>query len=419
MPRHSRMIIATMTLAAVVGLPLSLVAQETKPVQPTTQPIMPGKGDLKQLSPEEVAKAKEAMKSVQQPPSMPGQALPNALNIENASFDWGDISDAEPASHTFNFTNVSDKTVKITVAASCGCTVAGLEKDTYAPSEKGKVTATFNPQGRNGSQTKVMTLTVLDPQGAFAQQTMTVTANVKALVTTEPPKMYLSEVDHKVGQTSKITIKARSADFKINSVEANNEFIKSRIGEPKIIDENGEKMTQYDIELDVGKGAPIGNLNGQVTFVTNSDKMKIPAYFIGADVIGDMKATPPQAMLRVTNVSTAFSTQVRVDSRSGSAFNITSVDIEGRQDMKLVADAVKGDEGKYFMITISGMTPDQPGIVNGTVVVATDSQGGETIRVPFTAAVRKADATAAAIKPMAPMLAPTAAGAVQQPAVKH
>ncbi len=382
-PRSAAALIA----AALCAAPAAL-AQETK--QPAPAP-----GEVKQLTPAEVEKLKAQAPAAKQPvaPATPGQALPNALEIEQPTFDWGDIPDTEAVSHTFNFKNTSDKTVKITVAASCGCTVAGLEKDTYAPGETGKITATFNPQGRNGSQTKVLTMTVIDPQGVFAQQTMTVTANVKALVTVEPPKMYLSEVDHKAGQTSKVIIKARKSDFIINSVESNSEFIKTKLGEPKPIEENGEKLTQYEIELDVGKGAPIGNLNGQLSFTTNDEKMKVPTYFIGADVTGDVKATPAQAMLRVTTVSTAFTSQVKVDSRSGNAFNITGIEIEGRNDMKLAADAVKSEDGRYYMLTLSGYTPDQPGIVNGTIVVSTDAQGGETIRVPFTAAVRKTDPT--------------------------
>lgn len=392
MSPSKRNLVAAILAASVMSLPV--LAQQTKPAD----------SGLKPMSPEEVEKMKAQMSAKQTAPTQPGAALPNALEIENATFDWGDIPDTEPVSHTFNFKNISDKTVKITVAASCGCTVAGLEKDTYAPGETGKITATFNPQGRNGSQTKVLTMTVLDPQGVFAQQTMTVTANVKALVTVEPPKMYLSEVDHRSGQTSKLTVTGRSADFRIDSVESNNEFIKTTLGQPQPVEVNGEKLVKYEVQVEVGKGAPIGNLNGQLSFTTNDSKMKVPTYFIGADVTGDMKATPPQAMLRITTPATPFTTQVRVDSRSGSSFNITGVEIEGRTDMKLAADAVRGDDGKFYMLTLSGYTPDQPGIVNGTVVVSTDANGGETIRIPFTAAIRKT-------QPM-----PTSGAAMVQPA---
>jgi len=428
MSRNSkcRQQIVALMAAAIVGLPVALAQETPRPAMPAAQPMKPG--EMKQLSPEEVEKLKRAAAAGQpsiagQPninpvptPPVPAAGLPNALEIDSPTFDFGDIPDTEPASHQWNFKNTSDKTVKITVAASCGCTVAGLEKDTYAPGETGKITATFNPQGRNGSQTKVLTMTVIDPQGVFAQQTMTLSANVKALVTIEPPKMYLSEVDHRSGQTSKLTVMGRKPDFKINAVESNSEFIKASIGEPTIIEEKGEKLTKYELTVEVGKGAPIGNLNGQLSFTTNDEKFKVPTYFIGADVTGDVKATPPQAMLRVQSVSTGFTSQVRIDSRSGSAFNITGIEIEGRNDMKLAADAVMGEEGKFYMLTLSGYTPDQPGIVNGTIVVATDAQGGETVRVPFTAAVRKTEVTPLATQPAA--IPPSGTAAAPAPAVK-
>ena len=387
----SRLAMIALLAATSAGLPS--FAQEKKPDQPGLQQL--SKEEADKLKAQLGAKAAQTAQAAQ-----PGATLPKALQIDGDTFDWGDISDAEPVSHSFNFKNVSDKKIKITVAASCGCTVAGLEKDTYEPGETGKITGTFNPQGRNGPQTKVLTMTVLDPQGVFAQQTMTLNSNVKALVQTEPPKMYLTDVDHKAGTKSKITVKSRKPEFKINAIESNNEFIKSTLSAPEVIDENGEKLVKYEIELEVGKGAPIGNLNGQLTFTTADEKVKVPTYYVGADVIGDMKATPPQAMLRVSNTSTPFQTQVRVDSRSGSAFNITSIDVEGRQDMKLVADAVKSDDGKYYMLTLSGVTPETPGIVNGTLVINTDSQGGEMIRVPFTAAVRKTEVAAPTVRNM-------------------
>lgn len=407
--------VATLMIAALSGLPVAF-AQDQKPAANQPQVIKPG--DLKQLSPQEVEKMKAAAATAKQTPAAPGATLPNALEIENPTFDWGDIPDTETVSHSFNFKNVSDKTVKITVAASCGCTVAGLEKDTYAPGETGKITASFNPQGRNGSQTKVLTMTVIDPQGVFAQQTMTVTSNVKALVTVEPPKMYLTEVDHKAGQSSKLTIVGRKPGFQVTAVESNSEFITAKLGAPVEVEDKGEKLTKYEVEVMVGKNAPIGNLNGQLSFTTNDEKVKVPTYFIGADVTGDVKATPPQAMLRVNTVSTAFESQISVDSRSGGTFSITGIEIEGRNDMKLAADAVRREDGRSYLVTLSGYTPDQPGIVNGTMVISTDAQGGETLRVPFTAAVRKTDGAATAVVPQSPAVKPTPAAAAVQPAKK-
>ena len=330
-----------------------------------------------------------------------------------STFNWGDIADTEPVSHDITFTNVSDKTITLAVAASCGCTVAQLEKNTFGPGESGKTTATFNPQGRAGAQTKTLTFTVTNPQGVFAQQMVSLTANVKALVTFDPPKMYLNEVDHRKGQTAQLTITGRKPGFAITKASPQSEFVTAKIGEAKTVEMNGEKLTQIPIELEIGKNAPIGNFQTNLVLESNDEKAKIQPYYLGADVVGDVKATPPQAILRVNTPATPFTTQVRLDSRSGSAFNLVSVDVEGAannvKEMGIVTDITKGEEGRYYMITMSGVTPNRGGMVQGYLVVASDSQGGETMKIPFTAVIRNPD-------PAQPMGTPPAAAA--QPAIK-
>lgn len=369
------------------------VEKETKRQQPTAPGNMTP-ADAQRLNPGaavQPAPAPGHPNAVGQPPVAAVSAV-DALQINDPKFDWGDISDTEPVEHIFTFKNISDKTITLAVSASCGCTVPALEKTTYTPGEEGKVSARFDPHGRTGAQTKTLTFTITNPQGMFNQQTTTLTANVKALVLLDPPKMYLNEVDHREGQVAKVTVTGRKADFKVTKVEPSSEFVVATIGEPSSMDSNGEKLVQVPIELRVGKGAPIGNFQSTLSITTNDERAKLSPMYLGADVVGDIKATPAQAILRVSTPSTPFTTQVRLDSRSGTAFNILSIDVEGRANMQAVADAQKSEDGKYFMITLSGTTPAEGGLVQGNIVLSTDAQGGETMKIPFTAVVRKPDA---------------------------
>ncbi len=348
-------------LALVAGLPVGVAsAQDAKPVPaPVVTPAAP--------------------------------AVTAALKFANEKFDFGDISDTEPVSHEITFTNSSSETIKLAVAASCGCTTSMLEKTTYAPGESGKVSATFNPAGRMGPQTKTLTFTVIEPQGKFSQQVVTLTSNVKALVVLDPPKMYLNEVDHRKGQTARLTISGRKAGFEVTKVEATGagaEFVKVKMLPAEPAEVNGEQLVRVPVELEIGKGAPIGNLAATLTITTNDEKAKLQPYFLGGDVIGDVKATPPQAILRVQTPATKFDTQIRLDSRSGSAFTINSIDVEGPKDMNIVTDITKNDEGRSYMVTVSGVTPNRAGMVQGFLIIVSEAQGGnETMRIPFTAVV--------------------------------
>jgi len=351
-------------LALVAGLPVGVAsAQDAKPVPaPVVTPAAPA-----------------------------APAVTTALKFANEKFDFGDISDTEPVSHEITFTNSSSETIKLAVAASCGCTTSMLEKTTYAPGESGKVSATFNPAGRMGPQTKTLTFTVIEPQGKFSQQVVTLTSNVKALVVLDPPKMYLNEVDHRKGQTARLTISGRKAGFEVTKVEATGagaEFVKVKMLPAEPAEVNGEQLVRVPVELEIGKGAPIGNLAATLTITTNDEKAKLQPYFLGGDVIGDVKATPPQAILRVQTPATKFDTQIRLDSRSGSAFTINSIDVEGPKDMNIVTDITKNDEGRSYMVTVSGVTPNRAGMVQGFLIIVSEAQGGnETMRIPFTAVV--------------------------------
>jgi len=64
------------------------------------------------------------------------------------------ISDTQLVAN-FYFVNAGNKTVKITgMRTSCGCTTASLEKNVYAPGERGKITAQMEIGGRIGAQEK-------------------------------------------------------------------------------------------------------------------------------------------------------------------------------------------------------------------------------------------------------------------------
>lgn len=409
---------------AAFGQDKSQPAQPTQPVPAVTQPA-PGVRVLDPVTAVPIStqdpNVRVALNQATQPAEVkPGtspfapvigqNALPNPFKFERASYDWGDIADTAPVEYDVTFTNISSETLSFTVAASCGCTVATPEKTTLATGESSKVKAKFDPHGRQGLQTKSLTFTVTSPQAKYAQQTFNLTANVKALVTFDPPKLFLNEVDHRSGKTDKITVTGRKEGFKIEKIDSNSEFVKSTIGEASMVEVNGEKVTQIVVSLDIGKGAPIGTINSQLSFFTNDDKAKLNPVFVGADIVGDVKCTPAQAILRVNTVSTPFESDVRIDSRSGSEFKITGIEFESvRSDMNAVADVKPGPNNAYFMIKITGMTPAEPGMHTGYLVVTTDAGGGETIRVPFTAAVARPAAPGPAKASINPTPVPVAA----------
>lgn len=322
------------------------------------------------------------------PGFIPGVKQPEALKLERTQFDWGVISDQKPVDYDFTVVNTSEDTIKIQIGASCGCTVPKVDKNTLAPGESTTATARFNPKGRSGTQTKTLTITVTEPAQKYASQSIVLTSTVKALVLVDPPKVHMTEVDHRNGATQKITVTGRKEGFAVLGVESNNPDIVATFGDPVITDINGETVTTVEVAVEAGKGANIGDLTGQLTIKTNDDRVEPMPIMVMAQVVGTARANPGNAFLRVFTPSTPFNTQVRIDSRNGTTFKIRSIEVDARDDMSMATDIISGENGKYYMLTLSGITPATPGFVQGTLIVETDIDGGETLRIPFSGSIR-------------------------------
>lgn len=82
------------------------------------------------------------------------------INFEETTYDFGNIKeDGGKVTHEFIFTNKGKSPLKITSArAECGCTRPEYPKGEIAPGEKGIISVTYNPLGRPGGFTKVVTV---------------------------------------------------------------------------------------------------------------------------------------------------------------------------------------------------------------------------------------------------------------------
>jgi hypothetical protein len=81
------------------------------------------------------------------------------IKFKNESHDFGKVEEGVQATHTFEFTNTGTAPVVISNAqASCGCTTPDWTKEPVMPGKTGKVTASFNSQGRPGNFSKTVTV---------------------------------------------------------------------------------------------------------------------------------------------------------------------------------------------------------------------------------------------------------------------
>ncbi|MCH5229185.1 MAG: DUF1573 domain-containing protein [Muribaculaceae bacterium] len=82
------------------------------------------------------------------------------IKFSETVHDFGNIrEDGGPVTYEFTFTNEGKQPLTITSArAECGCTRPEYPREEIAPGESGVIKVTYNPLGRPGGFTKVVTV---------------------------------------------------------------------------------------------------------------------------------------------------------------------------------------------------------------------------------------------------------------------
>ncbi len=82
------------------------------------------------------------------------------MSFQDSIFRFGTIKEGDEVAHEFSFTNTGKSDLLISNAtASCGCTVPEWPKEPIPPGGKGVIKATFNSDGKQGKQSKKISIT--------------------------------------------------------------------------------------------------------------------------------------------------------------------------------------------------------------------------------------------------------------------
>ena len=106
------------------------------------------------------------------------------FKFEVEEYNFGTIKQGDKVSYDFSFMNTGKEPLIITDAkGSCGCTVPSYPKEPIAKGAKGVIHIEFNSTGKQGSQTKTVTLTSNSKSGP---KVLYIKGNVEVPATTAP-----------------------------------------------------------------------------------------------------------------------------------------------------------------------------------------------------------------------------------------
>ena len=81
------------------------------------------------------------------------------FQFKEETHDFGKIIQGEKVTYPFVFKNIGKTDLLIfNATASCGCTVPEYPKKPIHPGEEGKIIVSFNSEGKDGIQTKTVTV---------------------------------------------------------------------------------------------------------------------------------------------------------------------------------------------------------------------------------------------------------------------
>lgn len=121
---------------------------------------------------------------------VPAAAVPAGpstnIQFKETTFNYGKIKSGAKVTHSYKFTNTGKEPLVISNAqGSCGCTVPEWPKEPIAPGKSGEIKVTFDSTGKNGPQSKRVTLTA---NTSPAETFLTIEGEVEAAPTTPAAK---------------------------------------------------------------------------------------------------------------------------------------------------------------------------------------------------------------------------------------
>lgn len=317
-----------------------------------------------------IAMLVSGLSKAQEPEAAPAVQGPRII-CDQPLFDFGTADSESTIEHTFIIRNIGDTTLEISnVRPACGCTLANISEKSVAPGAESQITARLSLKGRNGPQSKAITILSNDPQSP--EYRVTLAGTVASAVNVSPDRLMFGQIGP--GQTAEQSIDISGLvpqPFTITGIEPSQPELTA-------VQETVEEGKHYRIKVTITGPAQPGPVNASL--LVRTDHPSRPAINIPviANVVGEMIYAPSVIELPANAGSTPVTRYIVLRPGSLTQFELKSV--------KLPDPAMKsniypfGDQGYRIQIENIVVTPE----LNGkTIVLETSGKQMATIEVPL------------------------------------
>ena len=296
------------------------------------------------------------------------------LVVPEPEYDFGKMDNSEMVEHGFLIRNEGGSLLKIeSVRASCGCTTTALKKKELEPGEELIIQANTNLKGRQGPQTKAITIFSNDPENPNYR--LTIKGEAIASISLDPMNVSFGRIEDDEPREATVTIKSNKEDvnFTVRSAEVDGmTFIQQEVKEVV-------PGKEYQMVVKTQPQLPEGHHNGRIIIRTDSTERPVIWLTVSMQVIGALQIMPPLVNLRYTEEEGAVETQqISLTKGRISEFEITDV-ILPLDSME--HELIKAAPNVYRLV-LKNM-PRNDALEGKRVVVKTNREDYPEVYIPF------------------------------------
>lgn len=205
-------------------------------------------------------------------------------------FNFGMADNRTTVEHTFILKNTGDTTLEISnIRAACGCTVANVSTKTIPPGGTSELTSRLNLQGRNGHQSKTITITSNDPDAP--NYVVTIAGTATHAMQVSPERLMFGQMQP--GQQITLPVEIQSAPgtaLEIQGIETGGEHLHV---EQDVIEPGRHVRLNVRLQAGIKPGAD----NSVIRVRTSSPERPLIEIPVFADIAGEIVYAPREIPL--------------------------------------------------------------------------------------------------------------------------
>ena len=351
-------------------------AAEAAPAEEGSAPAAaaPAEAAHAEAAPAEAAHAEAAPAAEPEAAAEPVADGKPKIVVDRPEYNFGQSDNSETINCEFILRNAGSAVLNIeNVRASCGCTTTDLPKKNIEPGEEVALQAALNLRGRQGQQTKAITVTSNDPETPTLQ--LRITGEAVASISIDPMAVQLGRIEDDNPREKTVIIQSNKPEitFKVISVELDGiDFITHEIKEV----EPGRK---WELSMKTDANLPEGNHNGRFVIRTDSAERAVLWLPVSLQVVGALQIAPPVVNIRISEDPTEVEQQtLSITGGRSAEFKIEEV-IVPLDDIQ--SELIEAGPNAY-RLRLSNM-PKTDALEDQFVTLKTNLPNSPEVKIPF------------------------------------